>query len=98
MPEKIGAPGGIRTPDPRLRRPMLYPPELRARAWIIASYGTLSNPRGDAPENVPAKRLDALEISWTHYVIAVEHQPCPVPCHFHGHPLRHPGVNHASHG
>jgi hypothetical protein len=28
--EKIGAPGGIRTPDPRLRRPMLYPTELRA--------------------------------------------------------------------
>ena len=35
-PEKIGAPGGNRTPDPRLRRPMLYPTELRARAWIIA--------------------------------------------------------------
>jgi integrase len=31
-PKKIGAPGGIRTPDPRLRRPMLYPPELRAHA------------------------------------------------------------------
>ena len=29
-PEKIGAPGGNRTPDPRLRRPMLYPTELRA--------------------------------------------------------------------
>jgi hypothetical protein len=27
-----GAPGGIRTPDPRLRRPMLYPTELQARA------------------------------------------------------------------
>ena len=26
-----GAPGGIRTPDPRLRRPMLYPAELQAR-------------------------------------------------------------------
>ena len=25
------APGGIRTPDPRLRRPLLYPAELRAR-------------------------------------------------------------------
>ncbi len=30
-PEKIGAPGGNRTPDPRLRRPMLCPTELRAR-------------------------------------------------------------------
>jgi hypothetical protein len=30
-PWNIGAPGGIRTPDPRLRRPMLYPTELQAR-------------------------------------------------------------------
>ena len=32
----IGAPEGIRTPDPRLRRPMLYPTELQvhnAFAW-----------------------------------------------------------------
>jgi hypothetical protein len=28
---KFGAPGGIRTPDLRLRRPALYPTELRAR-------------------------------------------------------------------
>src|SRR5262245_41509520 len=26
-----GAPGGIRTPDPRIRSPTLYPAELRAR-------------------------------------------------------------------
>src|SRR5512138_866221 len=26
-----GAPGGSRTPDPRLRRPLLYPAELRAQ-------------------------------------------------------------------
>src|SRR5690606_23897106 len=29
--KRIGAPGEIRTPDPRLRRPVLYPAELRAR-------------------------------------------------------------------
>ena len=28
--EKIGAPGGIRTHDPRIRNPVLYPAELRA--------------------------------------------------------------------
>jgi hypothetical protein len=28
-----GALGEIRTPDPRIRSPMLYPAELRARAW-----------------------------------------------------------------
>ena len=33
----IGAPEGIRTPDPRLRRPMLYPAELRVRVLQIAS-------------------------------------------------------------
>ena len=27
----VGAPGGVRTPDPRLRRPLLYPTELQAR-------------------------------------------------------------------
>ena len=29
--EKIGAPGGIRTPNPQIRSLMLYPVELRAR-------------------------------------------------------------------
>ena len=28
---KLSAPGGIRTPDPRLRRPLLYPTELQAQ-------------------------------------------------------------------
>ena len=30
-PQRNGAPGGIRTPDPLLRRQILYPAELRAR-------------------------------------------------------------------
>jgi hypothetical protein len=29
-PPQVGAPEGIRTPDPRLRRPLLYPTELQA--------------------------------------------------------------------
>ena len=32
--EKTGAPGEIRTPDPLLRRQLLYPPELQAREMI----------------------------------------------------------------
>ena len=28
--EKVGRPGGIRTPDPRFRKPLLYPSELQA--------------------------------------------------------------------
>ena len=30
----IGDPGAIRTPDPRLRRPLLYPAELLAHDWF----------------------------------------------------------------
>ena len=30
-PQNFSAPGGIRTPDPWLRRPLLYPAELQAR-------------------------------------------------------------------
>lgn len=30
-----GAPGGIRTPDPRFRRPMLYPAELLVRKCFM---------------------------------------------------------------
>src|SRR5439155_505437 len=32
FPAATGAPAGIRPPDPRLRRPLLYPTELLARA------------------------------------------------------------------
>src|SRR5262250_3886165 len=41
-PKKNGAPGGNRTPDPRLRRPMLYPTELRARADLRYTAQALS--------------------------------------------------------
>ena len=30
--DSIGAPEGIRTPDPQLRRLLLYPPELQAHS------------------------------------------------------------------
>src|SRR5947207_7889831 len=33
---KIGAPGGIRTPDPLVRSQVLYPTELRAHASMIS--------------------------------------------------------------
>ena len=35
---KTGAPGEIRTPDPRNRSPVLYPAELRAR-WNRKKWG-----------------------------------------------------------
>ncbi len=44
--ERSGAPGGIRTPDPLLRRQILYPAELRARCLktlpILAVYATFT--------------------------------------------------------
>ena len=42
---KRRAPGETRTPDPLLRRQLLYPPELRARSW---SGGRGLNPRPEA--------------------------------------------------
>src|SRR5579863_2009533 len=38
-PEGAGALGEIRTPDPRIRSPMLYPAELRAREGSITRLG-----------------------------------------------------------
>ena len=35
----FGAPEGIRTPDPRLRRPMLYPAELQVRNYRPVRIG-----------------------------------------------------------
>ena len=42
-------PGGIRTPNPRFRRPMLYPVELRVRAVLLASeiQGSLADAATD---------------------------------------------------
>src|ERR1035437_7946990 len=41
-----GAPGRTRTCDPRLRRPVLYPPELRARTARPADRNRLTAYRG----------------------------------------------------
>ncbi len=49
-PERIGAPGGIRTPDPRLRRPMLYPTELRARQKLRYTVRPLTDSVKVAPK------------------------------------------------
>ena len=44
---KAGAPGGIRTPDTRLRRPLLYPTELQAHILCVASFEYLGYGAGD---------------------------------------------------
>ena len=37
--EKVGRPGEIRTPDPRFRKPLLYPSELQALNHNRVTYG-----------------------------------------------------------
>jgi len=37
-PENKSAPGGVRTPNPRFRRPMLYPIELRMQCGHLAEF------------------------------------------------------------
>ena len=44
----LGAPEGIRTPDPRLRRPLLYPPELQARSGRADLNGRPPAPKAGA--------------------------------------------------
>jgi hypothetical protein len=46
--ETVGAPGGNRTPDPRLRRPLLYPTELQARAPYRSMTLSMAVLGGDA--------------------------------------------------
>ena len=44
MIEKNGTPGVIRTPDPLLRRQVLYPAELRAHAMGPGGKASASHP------------------------------------------------------
>ena len=52
-----GAPGGIRTPGPRLRRPLLYPAELQAQAT------------GRSPRDFGAQRKVSRPLTETDYSI-----------------------------
>ena len=54
--KRFGAPEGIRTPDPRLRRPLLYPAELQAhsrRSVEAGSLGTIPADRNEFYHNAP---------------------------------------------
>ncbi len=55
---RTGAPGGIRTHDPRIRNPMLYPAELRAPAIPISPVpaGGQGGTRRDRPRGAPRRR------------------------------------------
>ena len=61
--ERCGLPGGIRTPDPRLRRPPLYPTELQAAVrgfWSDPSRGASVSGRPDLNWGPPAPKAGAL--------------------------------------
>src|SRR5687768_1560564 len=47
--QSLGAPGGNRTPDPQLRRLLLYPTELLARNGAKVTYTTCLNQSPRAP-------------------------------------------------
>ena len=54
-PDIYGAPGGIRTPDTRIRSPVLYPAELRARRGACGEeVGILP---GKAGKRQPCERV-----------------------------------------
>ena len=61
----FGAPGEIRTPDTRLRRPLLYPAELQARD--IAFLNTLERVMGIGPTQ-PAWKASVLPLNYTRIV------------------------------
>ena len=59
---RFGAPEGIRTPDPRLRRPMLYPAELQVRFSLFKR--SLERVMGIGPTQ-PAWKAGILPLNYT---------------------------------
>src|SRR5207247_6483466 len=102
-----GAPGRSRTCGLWLRRPTLYPTELRARADILRGYASGFHPdRPSVPGSVPAaghRRPVAPtghvpEVRRGDDVVAVEHGARLVPRHRHRHALGYAEVDHVTHG
>ena len=58
MPERASAnmPGGIRTPDTRLRRPVLYPTELQTHDMIYYATAFLERKTGFEPATLALAR------------------------------------------
>ena len=58
----FGAPGGTRTPDPRLRRPLLYPPELPG---LFVSLGKMVGVEGFEPPTSCSQSRRATRLRYT---------------------------------
>ena len=62
---RFGAPEGIRTPDPRLRRPMLYPTELQVHlSFASPKQRFLERVMGIGP-TLPAWKAGILPLNYT---------------------------------
>ena len=61
---RIGAPEGIRTPDPRLRRPLLYPSELQVHISLGAFFSLMERVMGIGP-TLPAWKAGILPLNYT---------------------------------
>jgi hypothetical protein len=85
----MNAPGAIRTHDPRIRNPVLYPPELRGQTQNSSTYPrvvALSRPTvtvfvtvGDCrriDDHRPAARTDPRRVTGRHYAILVRWPKC----------------------
>ena len=69
--------GGIRTPDPRLRRPLLYPTELRTHIARICRYIYLADPKrvmGIEP-TYPAWKAGVLPLNYTRTIGVTGFEP-----------------------
>src|SRR5437667_5514683 len=99
-----GAPGRSRTCGLWLRRPTLYPTELRARVDILRGCAPGFHPSPPSvPENVPGAGRVSLpghlpEVGRRDDVVAVEDGARLVPRHRHRHALGDAQVDHVAHG
>ena len=74
-PPYVGAPGEIRTPDTRLRRPLLYPTELQAHVALPGGALTLKaleRVMGIGPTQ-PAWKASVLPLNYTRIVYELPH-------------------------
>ena len=66
----IGAPGGTRTPGPRLRRPLLYPTELQAHA-----VGRLPPEKNRRCQGKPAVSADRYVLYHCDFAVSTDFSP-----------------------
>ena len=106
-PTEGGVPGRSRTCDPRFRKPVLYPAELRGREALLKKCGRRRTwSRGDKDAIVPFLSLSrgielprrVFQVARTHDVVALEHRAGQVSGQLHRHALWDAHAHQVSHG